>query len=71
MSTSLVGGGASSEARDDSEVDEGEARGLSNGEMLAEEVGVESTASEVANRRRAVPCGRGVVDMVKFEEDGS
>lgn len=52
---------ASSEAREDREVEEGELLGLSSGEMLADEVGVESV---VANRRRAVSEGRAVVVMV-------
>ena len=52
---------ASSEPRDDNEVDEGEFRGLSRGEILAEDEGVESV---VAKRRRAASEGRAVVVMV-------
>lgn len=61
MSTSLEGAIRSSEAREDKEVDDGEGRGLSAGEMLADELGVESA---VGRRRRAALCGRAVVDMV-------
>lgn len=60
MSTSLEDGGTSLEAREDSEVEEAEGRGLSAGEMVAEEVGVESAD---ATRRTAASCGRAVVDI--------
>ena len=52
----------SSEAMEDSEVAEEHGRGLSTGEILADEVGVES---EVAIRRTTVRgSGGAVVDMV-------
>lgn len=51
----------SSEARDEREVEEGEDRGLPMGEILAEEVGVESA---VANRRRAGPEATAVEVML-------
>lgn len=57
--TSLTGA-ASSEASEDREVEDGDDRGLSIGEMLVEVVGVESA---VARRRRAVSEGRAVVVM--------
>lgn len=60
MSTSLGARGSSSEARDDSEVEEEEGRGLSEGEMLAEEAGVESV---VGSRRIGASCCRAVVDI--------
>ena len=60
VSTSFGDEGRSLEAREDSEVEDEEGRGLSAGEMLAEEVGVESV---VASRRRAASCGRAVVDI--------
>ena len=65
MSTSLGARGSSSEARDDSEVEEEEGRGLSEGEMLAEEAGVESV---VGSRRRGASCSRAVVDIAGMME---
>jgi hypothetical protein len=61
VSTSFGDEGRSPEAREDSEVEDEEGRGLSAGEMSAEEVGVESA---VASRRRSASCGKAVVDMV-------
>ena len=60
MSTSLEDGGSSLEAREDSEVEEAEGLGLSAGEMVVEEVGVESAD---ATRRTAASCRRAVVDI--------
>lgn len=62
VSTSFGEEGKSSEAREDNEVDDEDGRGLSAGEMSAEEVGVESV---VASRRRAAACGRAVVDIAE------
>jgi hypothetical protein len=46
VSISLCGGGErSSEAKDEREVEEAEGRGLSTGEMSAEELGVESAVT--------------------------
>ena len=64
MSTSCFeGGDRSSEARDEREVEEAEGRGLSAGEMLAEEVGVESVVASL--RRAASWGGRAVVDIIE------
>ena len=52
---------ASSDARDDNDVEEGDDRGLSIGEMLAEEDGVDSV---VAKRCRADPEATPVLVMV-------
>ena len=52
---------ASSEASEERDVDEGDDRGLSAGEMLVDVAGVESV---VAMRRAAVSDGRAVVLMV-------
>lgn len=62
MSTSFGEEGRSLEAREDSEVDEEDGRGLSAGEISADEVGVESV---VASRRRAASCGKAVVDIAE------
>jgi hypothetical protein len=62
VSTSFGEEGKSSEAREDSEVEDEDGRGLSAGEMAAEEVGVESV---VASRRRAASCGKAVVDIAE------
>jgi hypothetical protein len=62
VSTSFGDEGRSSEAREDSEVEDEEGRGLSAGEMSAEEVGVESV---VASRRRASSCRKAVVDIAE------
>ena len=56
-------GGRSSEAREDRDVEEAEGRGLSAGEMSAEDIGVESVVSVLASRRRTASCGSAVVDM--------
>lgn len=61
MSTSFEGGDKSSDAREDKDVEDAEGRGLSMGEMLAEEAGVESA---VASLRRTASCGKAVVDML-------
>lgn len=65
MSTSLEEGGRSLEANEDREVEDEEGRGLSVGEMSAEEVGVESV---VAIRRRAASCSKAVVDIAEMME---
>jgi len=62
VSTSFGDTDGSSEASEESEVEDEEGRGLSAGEMLVEEVGVESV---VASRRRAASCGKAVVDIVE------
>ena len=62
VSTSFGDTGRSSEASEESEVEDEEGRGLSAGEMFVEDVGVESV---VASRRRAASCGRAVVDIVE------
>ena len=53
--------GASSDARDDNDVEEGDDRGLSIGEMFADEDGVDSV---VAKRRRADPEATPVLVIV-------
>jgi hypothetical protein len=58
---------ASSDARDEREVDEGDDRGLSIGEMSVEVVGVDSV---VCMRRRAASLGRAVVVMLVEETWG-
>jgi hypothetical protein len=55
------GRGSASEASEDNEVDEGEDLGLSRGEMLAEDMGVESV---VAMRRRIASEGSAVEVML-------
>ena len=62
VSTSFGDTDRSSGASEESEVEDEEGRGLSEGEMSAEEVGVESV---VACRRRATSCGRAVVDIAE------
>lgn len=62
VSTSFGDTDRSLEASEESEVEDEEGRGLSAGEMSAEEVGVESV---VASRRRAGPRGRAVVDIAE------
>ena len=62
VSTSFGDTDRSLEASEESDVEDEEGRGLSAGEMLAEEVGVESV---VASRRRAASCGRAVVDIAE------
>lgn len=52
----------SSSERDDNEVEEGDVLGLSRGEILAEELGVESV---VADLRRALSDCRAVVAMME------
>jgi hypothetical protein len=52
----------SSSEREDNDVEEGELLGLSRGEMLVEEFGVDSV---VADRRRAASECRAVVAMIK------
>jgi hypothetical protein len=65
FSTTTFVATASSEAREDNEVDEGEDLGLSRGETLAEEAGVESVVVEVAIRRsRTASLGTAVDAMV-------
>jgi len=54
----------SASEREDSEVEEGEDLGLSRGEILVEEAGVDSV---VAKRRRAASDCRAVVAMVSQE----
>ena len=67
MSTSFAGEEKPLEASEDSEVDEEDGRGLSVGEMSAEEVGVESV---VVSRRRTAWCGKAVVDIAdRVESD--
>ena len=67
MSTSFTGEEKPLEATEDSEVDEEDGRGLSVGEMSAEEIGVES---EVTSRRRTACCGKAVVDIAdKVDSD--
>jgi hypothetical protein len=66
VSTSFGDTDRSSEASEESEVEDEEGRGLSAGEISAEEVGVESVVeSVVASRRRAASCGRAVVDIAE------
>jgi hypothetical protein len=65
VSTSFGDEGRSSEAREDSEVEDEEGRGLSAGEMSAEEVGVESV---VASRRRACTTEDAGIERVLQEE---
>jgi hypothetical protein len=62
VSMSFGGTDRSLEASEESEVEDEEGRGLSAGEMLVEDVGVESV---VASRRRAASCGRAVVDIAE------
>ena len=66
VSISFGAKGRSSEAREDNEVEDEEGRGLSAGEMLVEEDGVESV---VASLRRAASCGRAVV-AIAVQVDG-
>lgn len=63
VSTSLPGASNSSEAREESEVDDGEARGVSAGEMLVEEATLLDVV-EVGTRRKSALGGSAVVDMV-------
>jgi hypothetical protein len=63
VSTSLLGGSKSSEAREESEVDDGEARGVSDGEILAEEATLLEVV-EFGTLRRSALGGSAVVDMV-------
>lgn len=67
VSTSFGEEGRSLEAREDSEDDEEDGRGLSAGEISADEVGVESV---VASRRRAASCGKAVVDIAEKKDSG-
>ena len=63
MSTSLLGASRSSEPREESEVDEGETRGVSVGEILVEEATLLDVV-EVGSRCQAILGGSAVVDMV-------
>lgn len=63
VSTSLLGAGRSSEAREESEVDDGDARGVSAGEMLTEEATLLEVV-ELCIRCKAALGGSAVVDMV-------
>jgi len=63
VSTSLLGASKSSDAREDSEVDDGEARGVCAGEMLAEEVTLLEVV-EFGTLRKSALGGSAVVDMV-------
>ncbi len=59
---------ASSEAREDKEVDEGEDLGLARGETLAEETGVDSVVEVlVAIRRKTASRGNAVVEAMVGE----
>ncbi len=64
FSVTCFWGEASSEPREDNDVDEGDDLKLSRGEMVVEEAGVESV---VVVRRRAASEGKAVVVMVVFE----
>lgn len=64
VSTSLLEASKSSEAREESEVDDGEARGVSEGEILVEDATL-LEAVEVGIRCRAALGGSAVVDMVR------
>jgi hypothetical protein len=64
VSTSLLGGSKSSDAREEREVDDGEARGVSAGDMLAEEATLLEVV-EVGTRCKAALGGRAVVDILK------
>jgi hypothetical protein len=63
VSTSLLEFSQSSEARDESEVEDGEARGVSDGEILTEEATLLAVV-EVGIRCSAAFCSKAVVDMV-------
>ena len=67
MSTSLLEVPSSSEAREESDVDEGEALGVSDGEMLAEEATLLEVV-EAGTRYRTALGGSAVVDMVGKRE---
>jgi hypothetical protein len=64
VSTSLLGASNSSEARDESEVDDGEGRGVSAGERLTEDAMLLDVV-ESDTRCRAALGGSAVVDMVR------
>lgn len=63
VSTSLLEISGLSEAREEREVEEGEARGVSAGEILAEDAALLEVV-EVGTRRRPSSEGKAVVDMV-------
>ena len=67
MSTSLLEVSGSSEASEESDVDEGEALGVSDGEMLAEEATLLEVV-EVGTRCRTALGGSAVVDMARDRE---
>lgn len=69
MSTSLLGGSRSSEAKEESEVDEGEGRGVSAGDISAEDATLLEVV-EVASGCIAAVNGNAVEDMCKEEIEG-
>jgi hypothetical protein len=64
VSTSLLVASRSSEASEESDVDEGEARGVSAGEIVAEDATL-LEAVEAGTRCTAAVCGNAVVDMME------
>lgn len=75
MSTSLLGGSRSSEAKEESEVDEGEGRGVSAGDISAEDATLLEVVEvvevvEVASGCIAAVNGNAVEDMCKEEIEG-
>lgn len=63
VSTNLLGASASSEAREESELVDGEGRGVSAGEMLTEDATL-LEAVDVGPRREAAPGASAVVGMI-------